>query len=128
MRSPPTKPRVVSDIGLSHNDRKSVLIQAVTGLQSLSNLAALAPFPGLSICLPIIISIVQSIDVSLSLRWHVCTLLMYFGGQGANSNQEECLRLAERATDIFCAIVNQTADRKDPASIGLNQALDKLAV
>ena len=67
MRSPQTKPRVVSDIGLSHNDRKSVLVQAVTGLQSLNNLAALAPFPGVSICLPIVINIVESIDASLPL-------------------------------------------------------------
>ena len=60
---PVAQSRVVSNIVRSQLDRKSILIQAKSGLQSLSNLAALAPLPGLSLCLPIVITIIESIDV-----------------------------------------------------------------
>lgn len=47
--------------------------------------------------------------------------------QGAKSNQEDCLRLAERATEIFYAIVNQTVERKDDIPQVLYQGFDQLA-
>jgi len=105
---PVAQSRVVSNIVRSQMDRKSVLIQAKSGLQSLSNLAALAPLPGLSLCLPIVITIIESVD-------------------GANSNHEECLRLAERVTEIIYAIINQNAERKETNTTELNEAITRLA-
>jgi hypothetical protein len=47
--------------------------------------------------------------------------------QGANSNQEECLRLAERVTEIICAIIDQNTEWKDSINMELNQDLNGLA-
>lgn len=57
-----SQPRVVAD-EVSRNDRKSALTLAKSGLQGFSNLAAFAPLPGIALCLPIVISIIESIDV-----------------------------------------------------------------
>lgn len=46
-----------------NNDRQNVLSQTMSGLQSLSQLSALAP-TGLSLCLPIVITIIESVEVS----------------------------------------------------------------
>jgi len=80
----------------------------MSGLQSLSQLAALAPVPGLSLCLPIVITIIESID-------------------GARFNQEECFRLAERVAEIVLAIINQMSGRKETITSELNNGIDRLA-
>jgi len=103
------KSRVVSDIVLSPYKRKSALFQARSTLQGIQNLAAFAPVPGLAACVPIVVSIIDSVD-------------------GARSNQEDCLRLAERATEIFYAIVNQTAERKENIPEELCQGINQLAL
>jgi len=58
------KSRVVSDIVLSPYKRKSALFQARSTLQGIQNLAAFAPVPGLVACVPIVVSIIDSVDVS----------------------------------------------------------------
>jgi hypothetical protein len=55
--------QVVSDIPRSQGDRKPALIQAKSGLQGLKNRAELALTAKLSFCIPIVVAIIDSIDV-----------------------------------------------------------------
>lgn len=119
---------VNNDIIRSQIDRKAVLNQAMSWLQTLNNLATLAPLPGLAMCLPIVITIIESIDVSSIFLPDICTLLISLDEKCANTNQENCFRLAVRATEILCAIINQTVERNEGISTGLNNALHKLAM
>jgi hypothetical protein len=68
-----TQPNVFSNIVRSQKDRKYELIQAKIGLQSLFNVAAMDPAPGLSLCLSIVITIIESIDVSQTLLCGQCS-------------------------------------------------------
>lgn len=55
-----------------------------------------------------------------------CINSLSFFEQGAHSNQEECLRLAERVTQIIFVIMHQMADRKDAIPADLQLGLKQL--
>lgn len=70
------QPRVVSNIVRSPYERKSALVQAKSTLHGLHNLAILAPVPGLVACVPIVVSIIDSIEVSITSEFYLTLMHM----------------------------------------------------
>lgn len=68
---PHAQSQAVRDTTPLRIDRKSALAQARSSLQGLSTLAAFTPAPGLSICISLVITIIDSVNVSLSYLFYI---------------------------------------------------------
>ena len=111
----------------SHLDRKNKLAHAKAGLNAVSSALHLTPMSAIALCIPVVVSIIDAVDVWLgSLKFMFSPTLIVYISQAVKNNEEACLQLAERATEIVYAITTVTAGRKDTITEDLDNGLRKL--
>jgi hypothetical protein len=111
----------------SRQDRKNKLAHAKAGLNAVSSALQMTPMPAIAMCIPVVCLIIDAVDVWLgSPKFTFLPILIVYISQAVKSNEEACLQLAERATEIVYAITTGTAGRKDTITEDLGNGLQKL--